>query len=219
MSKILVVLPAYNEAKVIANVIRAIKKEGYKDILIVDDCSKDKTSQIAKKEGAKVLRHVINRGAGAATYTGIIYARNNNYDYVILIDSDGQHDPKDIIKLMKKADKYDVVIGSRMINPKGMPVSRKILNFTGSLITAFFFSIYVKDSQSGFKILNKKAIKTINLHFDRYEFCSEILSEIHKNRLTVTEVPIKVIYATNWKSRGQSIGNGFKMLARFIFRT
>ncbi len=218
MNKVLVVLPAFNEGKVIADVIKSIKKEGYKDILVIDDCSKDNTSQIAKKEGAIVLRHVINRGAGAATYTGITYAKKNNYDYVVLIDSDGQHDPKDIKKLMKKTNKFDVVIGSRMFNSKGMPVSRKILNFGGSLITAFFFGIYVRDSQSGFKILNKKAINKIKIHFDRYEFCSEILSEIHRNRLTFTEVPIKVIYTDHSLSKGQSLTNGFKMLIRFIFR-
>ena len=218
MEKTLIILPAYNEANVIENVINSIKKEGYNDILVVDDCSKDNTFKIAEKNNVKVLRHIINRGAGAATYTGLIYAKKNNYKYVVLLDSDGQHDPKDIKKLLKYAEKYDLIIGSRMINPKGMPIIRQILNKVGSLITAFFFGTYVKDSQSGFKVLNKKAINKIKIHFDRYEFCSEILGEVSKHRLKVKEIPIKVIYTDHSKSKGQSFTNGFKMIARFIFR-
>lgn len=220
MNNSLIILPAYNEEKVIANVIKGIKKEGHNKILVIDDCSSDKTGIIASKEGAIVLRHIINRGAGAATYTGLTYAKENKYDYAIVLDSDGQHDPKDIKKLIKFANKYDVVIGSRMIKPtKDMPKIRKILNWGGSIITAIFFGTYVKDSQSGFKVYNKNAINKINIHFDRFEFCSEILGEIHRNKLSVKEVPIKVIYTQHSLSKGQSFGNGFKMLARFIFRT
>jgi glycosyltransferase involved in cell wall biosynthesis len=225
MSKenILIVLPAYNEAKVIDKVIKDIKKEGYKDILVIDDCSNDNTSQVAKKAGAKVLSHVINRGAGAATYTGLIYARDNNYDYAVFMDSDGQHLPKDIKRLLKVAKKKDVVIGSRMVGDlKQMPIQRKIANFVGSIATYFFFGLFVWDSQSGFKVFNKKAINKINLTFDRYEFCSEIIGEIYKNKLSCEEVPIKVIYTDHSLGKaqsGQSIKNGFKMILRFIFRT
>jgi glycosyltransferase involved in cell wall biosynthesis len=104
-SKILIAMPAYNEAKVIFDVIKDIKKEGYKNILVIDDCSKDDTFNVAKKAGATVLKHVVNRGAGAATNTGLIYAKRNNYDYIVFIDSDGQHSPKEIKKLILHANK------------------------------------------------------------------------------------------------------------------
>ena len=218
--KILILLPAYNEAKVIANVIKDIKKEGFNDILVIDDCSKDNTSQVAKNAGAHVLRHIINRGAGAATSTGLKYAKINNFDAVVIMDSDGQHDPKDIKKLITPLSKFDVVIGSRMLNlSKDMPILRRISNFGGSLLTYFFFGLYVKDSQSGFKAFNKKAISKINLTFDRYEFCSEVIGEIYRNNLKHKEVPIKVIYTTHSLSKGQSIKNGFKMIMRFILKS
>ncbi len=220
-SDVLIVLPAYNESKVIGNLINDLKKEVNYDILVVDDGSKDNTFDILKKiKGIKVIKHIFNRGAGAATYTGIKFARNKGYDYVILMDSDGQHSPKDIKKLMKYSSKYDIIIGSRMIsnNLKNMPIQRRIANLVGSLLTWFFFRKFVWDSQSGFKILNKKAIKRIEINFDRYEFCSEIIGEIYSKNLSVKEVPIEVIYSTHSKSKGQSISNGFKMIIKFIVK-
>ena len=217
--KILVVLPAYNEEKVIGKVIKNIIKEGFKDILVIDDCSKDKTSIEAEKAGAKVLRHVINRGAGAATNTGLNYAKERDYDFVIFMDSDGQHNPKDIKKLLKYSEKYDIVIGSRLIGDiSNMPIHRRIANFVGSGLTWFFFGRFVWDSQSGFKVFNRKAIENVIITFDRYEFCSEIIGEIDRNNFSVKEVPIEVIYTEHSKAKGQSIGNGFKMIMRFIFR-
>jgi len=219
---ILIVLPAYNEGKVIKSVIGCIKKEGFKNILVVDDCSKDDTFNISQKAGAIVLKHVINRGAGAATNTGLIYAKNNNYDFVVFLDSDGQHDSKEISKLLKYSNKFDIVIGSRMVgNLKDMPIQRRIANFIGSILTWFFFGKFVKDSQSGFKVFNKKAINKINITFDRYEFCSEIIGEINKYKLSYIEIPIKIKYTAhslNNKGSGQSITNGFKMIFKFLFR-
>jgi glycosyltransferase involved in cell wall biosynthesis len=216
MVKRLIALPAYNEGKVIGSVIKDIKKQGFEDVLVVDDCSADDTYAVSLKAGAKVLRHLINRGAGAATMTAIEYAKDNNYDELVLLDSDGQHDPKDILKLIKA--KGDVILGRRDWKSKTMPFSRKFFNIIGNLITWIFFGLYVKDSQSGFKLLRKKALEKINLTYDRYEFCSELIGEIKKHRLTYTEVPIKVIYTDYSRSKGQSFVNGIKMVMRLVFR-
>src|SRR5690606_14383877 len=122
------------------------------------------------------------------------------------------HDPNEIERLLKQAPNYDVVIGSRMINSKGMPITRRIINKIGSFITFILYGIYVKDSQSGFKVFNKKAMKSIEIKFDRYEFCSEVLHEIRKKKLSYTEVPITAIYTDYSLSKGQNLGNGFKMV-------
>ncbi len=216
VKKTLIALPAYNEAKVIGSVIKSIKQEGYKDILVVDDASKDSTSYTATKAGAVVIKHLINRGAGAATMTAIEYARDNGYFELVLLDSDGQHDPKDIKKLLKA--KGDVVIGIRDWKSKTMPWSRKFFNVVGNLITWVFFGLYVKDSQSGFKVLRRNALEKINLTYDRYEFCSELIGEIKNQRLSYAQIPIKVIYTDYSKSKGQSFMNGIKMVMRLIFR-
>jgi glycosyltransferase involved in cell wall biosynthesis len=223
MSKdVLIILPAYNESNVISLVISDIKKQGYKNILVVDDCSNDNTFEVADLTGVIVLRHPINRGAGAATATGIEYAKRNDFDKVVLMDSDGQHSPKDISRLLKNLNNFDVVIGSRMIgNLESMPIQRKLANKIGSLVTFFFFGKFVNDSQSGFKAFNRSAIEKIQITFDRYEFCSEIIGEISNYNLTVKEVSINAVYSKHSmnKGHGQSIGNGFKMIMKFLMRS
>ena len=214
--KTLIALPAYNEAKVIGSVISGIKNEGYGEILVVDDASKDSTYETASKAGAVVLRHVINRGAGAATMTAIEYARDNGYLELVLLDSDGQHDPKDIKKLLRA--KGDVVIGIRDWKSRTMPWSRKFFNVVGNVVTWVFFGLYVKDSQSGFKVLRRKALERIQLTYDRYEFCSELIGEIKAKRLSFSQIPIKVIYTDYSRSKGQNFLNGIKMVLRLIFR-
>ena len=218
--KTLVLLPAYNEGKVISEVVKGLIKSGFGNVLVIDDCSKDNTSDEAYKAGAIVLRHPINRGAGGATNTGLEYARREeDYDYVLMMDSDGQHSIEDAKKLMSEANRYDVVLGSRMINPKGMPSHRLIANRVGSFVTMIFFGLYVTDSQSGMKVFNKKAINKIKITFDRFEKDSEIIGEIYRNKLKFKELPIKVIYTDHSLSKGQNIMNGFKMIIKFIFRT
>lgn len=213
-----IVIPAFNESKVISSVISDVKKEGFKKIIVVDDCSADNTSSISELAGAIVARHEVNRGAGAATKTGLDLAKSLGAKFVVTIDADGQHDPSDISRLIPFTQKYDVVIGSRMINSKGMPLIRQIYNSIGSMITFILYGIYVKDSQTGFKIFNQKALSKIKIIFDRYEFCSEVLHEISKNNLTYKEVPIKVIYTEYSLSKGQSFSNGVKMVLKMMMR-
>ena len=218
--EILICLPAYNEARVIGKVISSIRQEGYPNILVVDDGSQDNTAQEARDAGAMVLSHPINRGAGAATATGLEFAsRENKYSYLVFMDADGQHSYQDLRALLSVAPNYDVVIGSRHLGSMQMPFSRRLANAIGSIITFIFFGLYVKDSQSGFKVFNRKAMHKVQISFDRYEFCSEIIGEIYQKHLSYKEVPIKVIYTNHSKAKGQSIGNGFKMVLRFIFRT
>lgn len=213
---ILIALPAYNEGLIIGKVIQNIQKKGYRNILVVDDHSSDDTAMKAAK--VIVISHPINRGPGAATATAIAYARAHNFDRLVLLDADGQHDPADIKRLLIASEKCDVVIGSRNISDKNMPFIRRIANRIGSFVTFMFFGLFVHDSQSGFKVFNKKAIDTIEITFDGFEFCSEIIGEIRRHKLSYTEVPIKVIYSDHSQSKGQSVINGFRMVMRFLFR-
>lgn len=217
-NRVLIGMPAYNEARVIGDVINSIRNEGYNNILVLDDCSTDNTKKIASEYDAIVLSHPINRGPGAATATIMEYAIRNDYDYLILLDSDGQHDPKDIKKLLDYNNDVDVVIGSRYIGRKDMPLSRRTANFIGSIITYMFFGLYIRDSQSGFKRLSKKALTKMKLRFDGFEFCSEMVGEIRRHNLRWAEVPIRVIYTDHSASKGQSIMNGVRMVLRFIMR-
>jgi glycosyltransferase involved in cell wall biosynthesis len=221
--KILIGMPAFNESAVIYGVILNLKKKGFNNILVVDDCSEDNTFEVAQKAGASVLRHIINRGAGGATATIIEHARRENYDYLILMDSDGQHSVLDAEKLLRTSmnKRIDLVVGSRIKGDlQKMPLQRKIANHIGSFATWFVFGKYVLDSQSGFRVLSQNAIQKIDISYDKFEFCSEMIGECYNHNLSIREVPIKVIYSDHSmnKGHGQNIGNGFTMLERFLFK-
>jgi glycosyltransferase involved in cell wall biosynthesis len=119
-----IVLPAYNEAKIIQDVLREIQAVGYRNIIVVDDGSSDDTyEKVQAMDGVISLRHPINRGKGAATKTGIEAAKLLGAGIIVTMDSDGQHNPSDIARLIEPITKNhcDVVLGTRLKNPKGMP--------------------------------------------------------------------------------------------------
>ena len=184
--EIFIVLPAFGEGKVIGEVISNIFAEGYKNIIVVDDGSKDDTNNQAKLAGAIVIRHLINRGKGAATQTGLDAAKKLGADFVVTMDSDGQHDPKDIEVLVSalELNEIDVALGSRLTRySEDMPIARKSANVVGNIVTFLFYGIYVSDSQSGFRAYNRKALELIKTQFDRYEFESEVLHQIYLKKL------------------------------------
>lgn len=224
--KIYIVLPAYCEGTVIKSVIKSIQKEGYKNIIVVDDGSSDNTYDESTRAQATTLKHPINRGKGAATQTGIDAAKLLDADIVVTMDSDGQHNPKDIEKLITPIlqEKADVVLGSRMLGEKGMPKTRVFMNNIANIITYIFFGVWVSDSQSGFRAYSKKAINSVYTLMDRYEFESEMLGQIKSAKLKVVEVPIKVIYSDYSLNKykhvvgftAQGVLNGIKMVVRLV---
>lgn len=222
--KIYIVLPAFGEENVIEKVIKDIKKEGYNNIVVVDDGSKDNTYKKAKSTGVTTIKHVINRGKGAATQTGIDAALLLDADIVVTMDSDGQHNPKEIKDMIKPIldNEADVVVGSRMLNAKDMPISRKLMNQVANIVTFIFFGVYLKDSQSGFRAYTKEALKNAYTYMNRYEFESEMLGQIKKQR--IKEIPIQVIYTDHSYNKykgiknfsAQGLLNGINMVVRLI---
>ncbi len=209
---LVIVIPAYNEGKRIGNVLDNIHKAGYADIVVVDDGSADDTGAVAAKHGATVLAHTINRGYGAAIKTGLEYARKRGADTVVTFDADGQHDPADIAPVIAPilTGNADVVNGSRTKNRQDMPWIRRIGNFGLNIATFLFFHHWVTDSQTGFKAYSPLALSKIDPKLDRYEFCSEIIHEVKRNKLRLVEVPITVIYTAESKAKGQSVLGGIK---------
>jgi len=221
--KIYIVIPAYNEETVIQDVIKEIKNEGYDNIIVVDDGSKDQTYEKAKEINRTiVLRHKINRGKGAAAKTGIEAAKLMEADIIVTIDGDGQHDPKDIKSLINPIanSSFDVVLGTRLKNPDGMPFHKKIHNWIANIITWYLFGLWVTDSQSGFRAYSKKAANLINTKADRYDYDSGVIREIYIYKLRHKEVPIKVRYTEYSKSKleKQSLNNGFKTLYKMFWK-
>lgn len=218
---VFIVIPAYNEETVITGVIAEIRAAGYGNILVVDDGSKDTTYEKAKETGVLALRHRLNRGKGAATKTGIEAAKLKNADIIVTMDGDGQHSPADIEKLVApiRDGHCDVVLGTRLKNPEGMPKYKIVHNWIGNAIVWYLYGLWVSDSQSGFRAYSRHAAEVINTRTDRYEYDSEVIREIYKYKLTYREVPIEVRYTeySMGKLHKQSLGNGIKTLYRMIF--
>ena len=218
--KIFVVLPAYNEEKTIEKVLKDLIDIGF-EIVVVDDGSVDGTFSIVnriimEKKTGLLCRHIINRGLGAALKTGIEVALMEDPDIIVTFDADGQHDPKDILKVSKPIinDEADVVIGMR--NFKEMPSSKKIGNRIMNFITLFFYGINVNDSQSGLRAFNRKAAETIIINARDYCVSSEIIGEIKRHNLRLIEVPIKTIYTNYSIKKGTNTNEGLKILAKLI---
>lgn len=216
-----IVLPAYNEEAVIKDVIREIQAAGYRNIIVVDDGSHDQTFEKAKEMDVIALRHPINRGKGAATKTGIEAAKLLGAGIIVTMDSDGQHNPADIARLIEPIQKNhcDVVLGTRLKNPKGMPWYKIIANHIGNAITWYFYGLYVSDSQSGFRAYSRHASELINTKTDRYEYDSEVIREIYLYKLKYREVPIEVRYTEYSMGKVQKQGfiNGLKTFYKIIF--
>lgn len=215
-------IPVYNEAQVIRQVIDEVRSHGEYSIIVVDDGSKDDTFRVARQaEGVVVLRHKINRGKGAATKTGIIAAQRLQPDVVVTMDGDGQHDPADIEHLVCPilCDGYDVVLGTRLVNKEGMPKIKILANTIGNLVTWLFYGMHVTDSQSGFRAYSHYAASIIDTRADKYEYDSKVIREIKNHRLRFKEVPIQVRYTEYSMGKPQKQGflMGLKTLWRMIW--
>ncbi len=218
--KIYIIIPIFNEGSVINEVVKEIKRANLQAIIIVvDDGSNDSSSQKAKDASVMVIKHMINRGKGAAVKTGMEAAKILGADAVITMDGDGQHNPKDINKMLKLINQgYDVVLGSRLKNPKGMPLYKIIANYIGNFFTWLIYGLWVTDSQSGFRAYSGKAISLIETRTDRYEYDSEVIREVCRNKLKYIEAPIEVRYTeySMNKAQKQGIKNGVKTIFKMF---
>ena len=219
-TKTAIVIAAYNEEANVHAVVKDVKQAGYPNVIVVDDGSADKTSEQAAKAGATVLRHIINRGQGAALRTGINYAVENGAQYVVTYDADGQFEAQEIADVLKpvKNAEADVALGSRFLEkaPTNISVGKKAVLKLGAFVTWVFSGIWLTDSHNGFRALNKKAAQEITITFDRMEHASEIIEEIAHNKLRYTEVPVTVHYHEAGQHPLRSIKMGVKLVLKKV---
>lgn len=219
--RVAIALPAYNEATVLTEVLRSSKRIGEVTIIIIDDGSTDDTPTIALNEDVRTIRHVCNRGAGAASQTAIEWARMYDYDIIVFMDADGQHEISDVRKLVNEVREgtADIIIGNRFHNDQNsVPGKRILYNRMANVLTNFFCHSSYQDTQSGLRALNKKAIQSLDLKVDGFGFCSEMIIVAENLGLKVKEVPINVKYTTYSMSKGQSFSKGIDTAFQFIWR-
>lgn len=218
MSLTIAAMPAYNESHAIKEVILGCKK--YVDrVIVVDDGSSDNTAEIAESLGGYVVRHEVNRGYGAALKSCFKLAREFHADAMVIIDSDGQHNPDDIPQLLEPLKHgADLVIGSRFINGNGknVPTYRKIGMKILDIATYFAGGIRVTDSQSGFRAYGKKAIENICLRENDMSAGSEILLYTKDHNLKFAEVEIHCRYDLEQCSSQNPFTHGLKVMLQIL---
>lgn len=193
-----IIIPAYNEEKHIGNLIDQLLKRKIPKhcILAIDDGSTDNTWAIISKKLEWVIRHSKNKGKGASHFTGFREAYRRKFHYVITMDADGAHSPNYLDSFLKERGN-DIVVGVREINLKTLPFARVISNRLSSLIVSLLSGKKIKDSQSGYRMLNLKSIIKIPLSTYRYDTESELLIKGIRMRLSYKEIKIKSEHKKN----------------------
>lgn len=192
----LVAIPALNEAAVIGDVLKSLSKvHALKDIVVIDDGSRDATGQIARDAGARVVTHAINLGVGAAMGTAFKYAVQNGYDAVIQFDGDGQHRPEYIAELLAAAEHSDIVIGSRHAKKgdafKSSAARRGMQRFI-AMVASAYARTKLTDATSGFRIAGPRALAVFSEHYP-VEWLGDTVESIvlaTRQGLTVSEIPV-----------------------------
>jgi len=218
----LVIIPVYNEEKLLGGVLKNILELGVFDVLVIDDGSCDGTYGVAKSYNVVVVRNDINLGKGAALKKGFDYALENGYGAVITIDGDGQHKSEDLLTIYQASLKSnaDMVIGNRMHYPSGMPKIRKITNAVMSKLLSCLTKTEIPDSQCGLKLIKSKILENINISSDKFEVESEILFQSLRKGYNVKSVDISSVYFTERKSHIRPLQDTirfFKYLVKVFF--
>jgi len=180
----------------------------------VDDGSRDRTYNVAKKEGVIVLRHMINLGKGAALKTGCDYVTQSGGKRIVTLDADIQHNPNRIPSFLDALDKSDVVFGYRIAS-KNMPQILKFGNWFISRTTKILFGLDLKDTQCGYRAFTTEAYKKIRWKVSDYSMESEMITNVGKFKLKYKEVPIETIYSDKYK--GTTVIDGMKIIFKIIY--
>ena len=216
-----VVVPMFNEEPTIGNVISRIQstliKNGVKfEIIVIDDCSLDRSLEVAKKYDVRLFTFKQNMGKGYALRAGFAKAKG---DFIATIDSDGSHCPEELPLLLDSLLKgeADLVIGSRFSTPTSATSKRNQAgNRLFNKIIRFLTGNSMSDSQSGYRVMTSKVLKSMNLISAEYEIESEMLVKTVRKGYRIREVPITFEQRTYGKSQIDPLVDGFKILCSII---
>ncbi len=216
-SRYCVVIPAYDAAATITEVVRHVRQQGL-PVVVVDDGSRDQTAALASKEGALVISHLRNEGKGCALRTGFEYALRSQYDGVITMDSDGQHDPSEIPQLIRAGEVQHagIVLGNRLTNGAVMPPVRRWTNPLMSGIVSAVARQHIPDSQCGFRLIRKEVLEDVPLRATRFEIETDLLFGAAARRWKIISVPVKSIYQPHQPSHIHPVRDTIRFLGTVL---
>ncbi|MFJ2186766.1 glycosyltransferase family 2 protein [Kitasatospora sp. NPDC087861] len=209
------VIPAYNEGQVIADVVEGARKT-FPNIVVVDDGSADDSAKHIMSTGAHLVRHPVNLGQGAALQTGLAYAlAQNGAQYFATFDADGQHQTADVEKMVAllRTGEVDVVLGSRFIEQNGqVPWIKRVVLRTAATVSPTARKLKLTDSHNGLRVLNREAAGRLRITMNGMAHASEIVSFLAGADLRVAELPVDILYTDYSRAKGQSLINGVNII-------
>lgn len=212
------VMAAYNEGKVIRDVVQGVVREGWSAV-VVDDGSRDDTASAARVPGVHVVRHGINLGQGAALQTGIDYAIRRGARYIVTFDADGQHRVEDIPVLIEALADADIALGSRFLGGvEGASARRMALLRTATRVSNSLSGMQLTDAHCGLRAFRAEVAPKLRITQDRMAHASELLRKIRTSGVRVVEVPVTIRYTEHSMAKGQRGIEAVRILFDYFFR-
>jgi len=215
---VFVVVPVYNEATVVGGVLHDLRGCGY-TVIAVDDGSSDGTYEACRRHADWTLRHVVNRGQGAAIQTGISFALRRGAEVVVTFDADGQHLASDVAALVGpiRDGGADVVLGSRFLTPNGgIPRSRRWLLRAVVAFTRLMNGLKLTDAHNGLRAFSRRAAEGIDIQLDRMAHASELLDIVARLDLPYREVPVHIRYTSYSRVKGQRLSHAPRVMLHYL---
>jgi glycosyltransferase involved in cell wall biosynthesis len=221
-SRYCVLIPAFNAAKTIGELVRRVRQQG-QAVVVIDDGSCDQTARIASAQGALVISHLRNSGKGRALRTGFEYVLREGYDGVITVDGDGQHDPAAIPAFIRAGEVQHagIVLGNRMTNGALMPFARYVTNRLMSWLICALTRQSIPDSQCGFRLIRKEVLADVPLRTKHFEIETELLLRAAVRRWKIISVPVRTIYQPDHQSHIRPFWDAMRfigLIIRYAFR-
>ncbi|WP_217184517.1 glycosyltransferase family 2 protein [Streptomyces sp. AC495_CC817] len=216
-----IVIPLYNEATVIGEVIANLLPR-FPNVVCIDDGSTDGSAEVAERAGARLVRHPVNLGQGAALQTGIEYAlAHSGCDYIVTFDADGQHRIEDALEMLEVArrDNVAIVFGSRFLDDRTNPGwVKKVVLKTAIRVTNLTTGMKLTDAHNGLRVIRRDAAEQVDLKQDRMAHATEIVLDLGRTGLPWTEHPVELLYTDYSKGKGQSVLNSVNILVDLVVR-
>jgi glycosyltransferase involved in cell wall biosynthesis len=215
------VVPLYNEAAVIGDVVRGAR-EVFDRVVVVDDGSSDDSAAAARAAGALLVQHPVNLGQGAALQTGIDVAlRLPGVEYLVTFDADGQHRVEDALAMVERLrrDEADVVFGSRFLDDRTQATRLKRVVLRMAVIySRMTTGVHLTDTHNGLRALNRRAATAFRIRQNRMAHASEIIAKVGSTGLRWVEHPVHILYTDYSRAKGQSVLNAVNIVTELLYR-